>query len=116
VVDGIDECSKHGQKGLLDELQSLCFSSNLRTKVLLSSRKEPNIKVELSNKPRISLDENEKVELDIQHYVSQKIQEIQANFGRYLQQDVFNRIASLVADKADGIHSYPGVISHLTRP
>jgi hypothetical protein len=71
---------------------------------------------ELINRPRISLDENEKVELDIQHYVTHKIQDIQANFGRDLQQDVFNRIASLVADKADGIHSCPGVISYLTRP
>jgi len=62
VVDGIDECSKSGQKALLKELQATCLSPELRCKILISSRKEPNIKNELQKKPTISLDDSENLE------------------------------------------------------
>jgi hypothetical protein len=69
---------------------------------MISSRKEPNIKVELDKKLTISLDENEKVESDIQRYVAHKIQLLQQNFEGELEPDLFNNIASSLAEKADG--------------
>lgn len=102
VVDGIDECSKVGQKALLKELQATCLSPKLCCKILFSSRKEPSIKAELHKKPKISLDENDKVESDIQRYVAHKIQLLQSKFEGELEPDLFNNIARSLAGKADG--------------
>jgi hypothetical protein len=102
VIDGIDECSKAGQKTLLKELQSTCLGPRLHCKILISSRKEPNIKTELEKKPTISLDENDKVESDIQRYVAYKIQILQSTFIVELEPDFFENIARLLAEKADG--------------
>lgn len=103
TIDGIDECSKHGQKALLSELQNTCLGHHLRSKILFSSRKEPTIKSELDRKAKIPLDENPKVEIDIQHYVGHKIQAIQPNFAGDLEPEIFNEIASSIAEKADGM-------------
>ena len=104
IIDGIDECSKLGQRALLKEVQSTCVGPNLHSKVLISSRKEPNIKAELNKKSRISLDDNPSVQLDIQHYVDHKIQLIQSNFAGELEPKFFDEIASSVAERADGIY------------
>lgn len=102
IVDGIDECSKTGQKALLKELQSTCLGPTLHCKIMISSRKEPNIKTELDKKPVISLDDNGKVESDIQGYVVDKIQLLQSTFIGELEPDIFQRIARLLTEKADG--------------
>jgi hypothetical protein len=102
VIDGIDECSKSGQKTLLKELQSTCLGPRLHCKILISSRKEPNIKTELDKKPMISLDVNNKVESDIRRYVAHKIQNLQSAFIAELEPDFFENIARLLTEKADG--------------
>lgn len=102
VVDGIDECSKSAQKALLKELQSSCIGPRLHCKILISSRKEPNIKTELDKKPVIPLDENDKVESDIQRFVAYKIRLLQSTFIREFEPDLFVNIARLLAEKADG--------------
>ena len=104
IIDGIDECSKNGQKALLDELQKACLRLDLRCKVLFSSRKEPNIKAAIDKELKVSLDDNDKVELDIQIFVSHKIQSIQSHFAGDLEPKVFNDIAKSIADKADGMY------------
>ncbi len=103
IIDGIDECSKTGQKSLLKEVQNICLGPGLHSKVLISSRKEPHIKAELNKKSRISLDDNANVQDDIQLYVNHKIGQIQSNFVGELEPKIFNEIASSVAEKADGI-------------
>lgn len=105
VIDGIDECSKSGQKSLLNELQSTCLGPKLHSKILISSRKEPTINAELGKKPNICLDENEKVEMDIRRYVNHKIQLVQSNFVGELEPEIFNQIATSIVDKADGKYS-----------
>jgi hypothetical protein len=102
VIDGIDECSKAGQKTLLKELQSTCLGPRLYCKILISSRKEPNIKTELDKKPMISLDVNDKVESDIRRYVAHEIQNLQSAFIAELEPDFFENIARLLTEKADG--------------
>jgi hypothetical protein len=102
VVDGIDECSKSGQKALLKELQATCLGPKLRCKILFSSRKEPDIKTELDKKAKISLDENDQIESDIQLYVTHKIQLLQSSFDGELGPGLFNNIARSLAEKADG--------------
>jgi hypothetical protein len=104
VVDGIDECSKGGQKALLNELRATC-GHETRCKILISSRKEPGIRDILDGKPKISLDKNDKVESDIQRYISHKIQDLQSSFDGQFESEVFNKIASLLAEKADGEYS-----------
>jgi hypothetical protein len=102
VVDGIDECSKSGQKALLKELQAACLGPKLRCKIMISSRKEPDIKAELDKKPKISLDENDKIKSDIQCYITNKFQLLQSKFEKELEPDLFNNIARSLAGKADG--------------
>ncbi|KAH7355162.1 hypothetical protein BKA65DRAFT_581895 [Rhexocercosporidium sp. MPI-PUGE-AT-0058] len=103
IIDGIDECSKIGQKSLVNELQSTCLGPKLHSKILISSRKEPTINSKLEKKPKICLDENGKVETDIRRYIDHKIQQIQSNFVGELEPKIFTQIASSVADKADGM-------------
>jgi hypothetical protein len=107
VIDGIDECSKGGQKALLKELQATCLGPKLRCKILFSSRRETDIKTELDKKPTISLDENDKVELDIQRYIAYKIQLLQSRFKGKLESDLFNDIALSLVEKADGSFPIP---------
>ena len=103
VVDGIDECSKSGQKALLKELQSTCLGPSLRCKILISSRKEPNIKADLDKKPVISLDENDKVDSDIQLFITYKIQLLRSTHkGEIDDPELFGNVARLLAEKADG--------------
>jgi hypothetical protein len=102
VIDGFDECSKSTQKALLKDLQATCLDPKLHCKMLVSSRKEMNIKTELDKKPFISFDENEKVESDIQLYIAYKIQLPQSNFIGELEPEVFENIARILAEKADG--------------
>jgi hypothetical protein len=107
VVDGIDECSTSAQKALLKELQVIYLSASLHCKILISSRKEPNIKTELNEKPVISLDANGKVESDIQRYVAHQIQLLQSTFAGGIEPDFFEDIARLLAGKADGNNISP---------
>jgi hypothetical protein len=69
---------------------------------LISSRKEPNIRTKLEKKPVISLDENNKVESDIQRFVAYKIRLLQSSFIGELEPDIFENIARLLTEKADG--------------
>ena len=90
---------------MLKELQATCLGPKLRCKILFSSRRETDIKTELDKKPTISLDENDKVELDIQRYIVYKIQLLQSKFKGRLEPDFFNNIALSLVEKADG--SFP---------
>jgi hypothetical protein len=102
VIDGIDECSKSGQKTLLQELRSTCLGPRLHCKILISSRKEPYLKTELAQKPMISLDRSEKVKSDIQLFVAHKIQVLQSSFVGGIDPVLFDDIARSLAVKADG--------------
>lgn len=83
-------------------MQNTCLGPRLHTKFLISSRKGPAISAQLGSKPKICLDENKKVELDIRRYVDHKIQLIQSDFVGELEPKVFTEIANSVVDKADG--------------
>ena len=61
IVDGVDECSKHGQKAILKVLKDLCLSRNSHCKILFSSRKEVYLAKMLSAKPQIPLDGTRKL-------------------------------------------------------
>jgi hypothetical protein len=97
IVDGVDECSKQGQKSVLKELLGLCLGRNLHCKLLFSSRKEVHLAEKLSAKPQISLDGRDEVELDIRLYVIYKIRKL-----RSLDTALLNKIESILVDKANG--------------
>jgi hypothetical protein len=97
VIDGLDECSKHGQKTVLKELQDLCLSRNSHCKILLSSRKEVHLAKKLSAKPQILLDGHEKVDSDIRLYVKYKIGKLRTSDPTLL-----DSIESILVDKANG--------------
>jgi hypothetical protein len=97
IIDGVDECSKRGQKAILKELQDLCLRRNSHCKILFSSRKEVHLAEKLSAKPQISLDGHEKVESDIHLFVKYKIRELRTSDATLL-----NTIESNLVDKANG--------------
>lgn len=97
VVDGIDECSKENQKAILKELDAICIGSTTRCKILFSSRREVYIHKKLSQQPQISLDERPEVDWDIRSFVKYKIAKLRTS-----DQDLLNRIESVLVEKANG--------------
>jgi hypothetical protein len=97
IIDGLDECSKPGQKAALKELQDLCLSQNSDSKILFSSRKEVHLAKKLSAKPQILLDGHEKVDSDIRLYVKYKIGKLRTSDPTLLES-----IESILVDKANG--------------
>ena len=114
VIDGIDECSRTGQKSLLKELQLICVNPRHHCKILISSRKEPYLRTELDKKPTISLDRSEEVKTDIRLFVAHKIQSLQSGFVGGLHPSLFDNIARSLAVKADGKETLTlrGIKSH----
>jgi hypothetical protein len=97
IVDGIDECSMENQKAILKELQVICTGPTTRCKVLFASRREVHIYKKLSEKPQISLDGRQEVDWDIRSFVKYKITKLST-----FDQDLLDRIESILADKANG--------------
>ncbi len=97
IIDGIDECSKHGQKVVLKELSDLCLNRDSPCKILFSSRKEPYLTEKLSKKPQIALDGHDKVTSDIRLYIKHKIRKL-----RTLNATLLSTIETLLVDKAKG--------------
>jgi len=97
VVDGLDECSKHGQKTILKELQDICLSWNSHCKIIFSSRKEAYLTEKLAAKSQISLDGHVKVESDIRLFVKYKMRQLRTSDASLL-----DMIESLLVDKANG--------------
>jgi hypothetical protein len=102
VVDGIDECSKESQKAILKELDAICTGLKIRCKVIFSSRREVHIHKKLSNQPQISLDGRQEVDWDIRAFVKYKIAKLLTS-----DQDLLNRIESILVEKANGESSTP---------
>lgn len=97
IIDGIDEISKMDQKSILKELQTICNSPAVRTKVLFSSRGEKRIYKRLSTQPQILLDECQEVNLDIQCFVEYKMTKLQTS-----DQNLRNKIKSILIERANG--------------
>lgn len=98
VLDGLDECSKPGQKAVLKELHDLCLDRNSNCKILLSSRKEVYLAKKLSAKPQIVLDGHEGVDSDIRLYVKYKIGKLRTS-----DLTLLTKIESILVDKANGM-------------
>jgi hypothetical protein len=97
VIDGLDECPRDCQKSVLKELQTLCFNPAIRLKILISSRREIDIRDKLSGKPHIELDERDEVSLDIGMYVRYKTTKL-----RTRDRSLLDRIVVILIKKADG--------------
>ena len=74
----------------------------MSSKILLSSRKEVELRERLSGKPQISLDGSHKVELDIISYVKDKVTELRTS-----DEGLRAKIETILAAKADGEKSVP---------
>lgn len=97
VIDGLDECSPEGQRAVLKEIQALFCGSNIRCKVLVSSRKEVLIAKQLARRPQLSLDGQEEVDLDIRRYTKYHIQQLPS-----VNNETLAEIESILVARANG--------------
>lgn len=100
VVDGLDECQEKNQKLALQELMSICTSTDRQCKLLISSRDVMHMKKVLGRSPCISL-QGRKAEVnhDIGLFVHDHLTRLQGN----LNQDFIKEIEKSVVEKADGM-------------
>jgi hypothetical protein len=96
IIDGIDECPNESQ-AILKEVDNLCADPETHCKVLLSSRKEADIREKLSGKPQVSLDGRNEVEMDIRLYLKYKIRQLRTS-----DEALLHKIESILAEKANG--------------
>ncbi|PVH71621.1 hypothetical protein DL98DRAFT_363413, partial [Cadophora sp. DSE1049] len=97
ILDGVDETTHEVQKMILRELQAVCFTNNVNCKILFSSRKEVGLARQLAKKQSIVLDGREEVNLDIQSFVSYKMEKVKTSNAA-----LRNKIESELVKNADG--------------
>ena len=99
IIDGLDECQEKMQKPIMQELLTLCKSSDGHCKVLFSSREGVAISKILRRKPYISLkDEKKDVDTDIQLFTNRSLEELRHRFDSKCGDD----IEKPVVKKANG--------------
>jgi hypothetical protein len=97
IVDGIDECSNENQMAILRDIHALFFGTNVRCKILLSSRREVHIRGKLDGKTQIPLYVRLEVEIDIRSYVKYNIKKLRTS-----DELLLDRLESILAEKANG--------------
>ncbi|KAJ9663080.1 hypothetical protein H2198_001072 [Neophaeococcomyces mojaviensis] len=107
VLDALDECSSREE--VLDFLEEVLTTSNLNLSVFLTSRKETDIEMQLSNsvKGKINIDQS-LIDEDIRLYVHDRLK-IDAKLKRW-PADVQSEIENTLMDKAQGMYVEPLLI------
>ncbi|KAF3246402.1 hypothetical protein TWF192_006916 [Orbilia oligospora] len=74
VIDALDECDDREKTGFISLLQNVARSSS-RTKVVVTSRQEPDIVSLLSHGPKISVEEQKNIK-DVKVYVKKELKKV----------------------------------------
>jgi hypothetical protein len=101
VIDGLDECSPEGQRSVLKEIQALISRPEIRCKILVSSRKEVQIRNRLAGKPHFDLDGREEVNHDIRLYIKDHVQKLHA-----VNKTVLDQVETSLVAKAMGTYRF----------
>jgi len=101
VLDGLDERDQEFQKDLLNSLLELQKDSAENCKILLSSRREPQIEKALRKKVHIPLDG--RTEEGLKFYIRKSMQELEEWFP-HVKKELFDRIETRLLEKAKGMY------------
>ncbi|KAF3082204.1 hypothetical protein TWF102_001290 [Orbilia oligospora] len=74
IIDALDECDDREKTGFISLLQNVARSSS-RTKVVVTSRQEPDIVTLLSHGPKISVEEQKNIK-DVKVYVKKELKKV----------------------------------------
>ena len=100
VIDGIDECEPTTQQEILKSVSELQRNASDIIKILISSRREPQISEALTTKAHISL--NGRTDGAIGLFVVQKVKEIQKSFPN-MTATLLGRIEQRLSRMANGM-------------
>jgi hypothetical protein len=102
VLDALDEADKDGRASLIDALDSLVTSANKPVKVLISSRRDPDIKHKYEQKPNVAVEATDNAS-DISAFVAQQLDLYEKRQHRKLQRGLRREIINALHEKSNGM-------------
>lgn len=96
VFDALDECPLHVRSNLLSILGELLRIPGIRLHVLVTSRREPDIRRAISSLASYTLDVNPLLETDVETFVNASLNDASiSKWGSYLKCFAANKLLSM---------------------